>query len=278
MDFVKEIIYNRDTNKFIVFVSYYSLNEPIYRVIENNDHFNSYIEFNGKRVIGEDPRPFILNNQKTFISQRFVDGIHTMNQNIVNYESGNSYKYIVKINNFNYGKNWTPFVVNNNLFFIHCFDPFTLIHNNEVIIKIATNLEKCVSDNFTSYRGGTNGLVYNNYIFGIGHFTPCFDDHRPFLWVIDLNKNTFELGQISDYKNKQIYSLGDPTSLWIENRDIYCSIFESYKGWYHLDTKCISRIFKIDFDNLYGNIKNEKSYKIFNLNCGGIISGRSVTN
>ena len=260
MEHIKDIQYNRDSHIFKVFVSYYSLDEePIYRIIENNDHYNSYVVYNDKRIIGEDPRPFILNNQRYFISQRYINSIEKMEQNIVNCATGETYRYLLNFDNFNYGKNWAPFVYNDSLFLIHCFDPFTIIYNNNVLIKIDTGLEKCKSDNFTGYRGGTNGIHYKHYIFGIGHFTPCYDDHTPFLWVIDTHKTTLEIAKISSYK--AIFSLADPTSLWIEDNTIYCSIFESSLGWFKNNVQCLSRIYKIDFEKLYNDMKEEESYK-----------------
>ena len=264
MELIKEIEYNRDSSIFKVFVSYYSLNEdPIYRVIENNDHYNSYIKYNDYTLIGEDPRPFILNNERFFISQRYINSIEKMEQNIVHFNTGVLYKYIMNDENFNYGKNWAPFVYNNKLYLIHCFDPFTVISNNDVILKVATDLEKCRSDNFTGYRGGTNGIEYNNYIFGIGHFTPCYDDHTPFIWVIDSKKNTLEIAKLTSYEPK--YCLADPTSLWKDNNDIFMSIFESSKGWFNTDVKCLSRIYKLDFEKLYNDMKLESSYKLIEI-------------
>jgi hypothetical protein len=270
MQHIEDIEYPRGPSIFNVFVSYFSRKASAYRVITNNDHFNSYLHLSEKVnscPLGEDPRPFVTSDGRFILSQRVVTTFEDMHQNIINYDTGEVIRYIVDEPNFNYGKNWTPFVYNNSVFFIHCFDPFTVIHNGRIIIKIATNIDKCGHDNFTAFRGGSNGIIYNqdsDIIYGIGHYTIKLENHNPFIWVLNLKKNTLEIALLSDYIAR--YIIADPTGLWQEDGETYLSMFESSKGWFHTDATCVSRIFRIDFPEVYTKMKMERSYKIIAIN------------
>lgn len=265
MELIKQVNYDRPepSGQFKVFVSYYSLDEVVYRIIENCNYYQSYTLINNKPVIIDDCRLFLHNGKRCIHTSVFEGSIANMVHYIIDYETGEKIIYIVNEPNFSYGKNWASIVNNNKLFFIHSFDPFTVIHDGQVVLKIPTEIAKCESDNFCGYRGGTNGLVYNEYIYGIGHYTPCYDIHDPFLWVLNLKEATLELGIIEDYPN--LYPISDPTTLWTENGETYASIFESSKGWFHLDCKCESRVYKINFEELYNKMKTAKSYKKVNI-------------
>ena len=102
---------------FYCFHSYTSLDSPpFYRFYNNHDNLDTKICLNNNILFhGEDPRPFILNNVTYVLSQRFVDNFDNMQNYIVNVETGEYELYKVNIPNFSYGKNWTPFVYENEL-------------------------------------------------------------------------------------------------------------------------------------------------------------------
>lgn len=273
MDLVKETKYERDNSKFVAFIAHFSDDEIAYRIIRNNEHYNSTVCIkNGREVSGEDPRPFILHNQRYILSQYMVDTIKNMHINVVNYDTGEQSRYVVNEPDFNYGKNWVPFVFNDLLYIIYRFDPFTVICNGNIIVSVPTNLPKCSIDNFTSYRGGTNGMVSSGadgrYIFGIGHNAPVLEDHFPFIWVIDTVDNTLEIADLEEYN--RMYILADPTSIWnaddgAGHASTYVSIFESSHSWWKESCSCASRIYKLDFATLYSKCKTYASYRRYNM-------------
>ena len=265
----KEKSYNRLSfiETFYCFHSYTSLDSPpFYRFYNNDDNLDTKICLNNNIFFnGEDPRPFILNNITYVLSQRFVDNFDNIQNYIVNVETGEYQLYKINIPNFSYGKNWTPFVYENELYIIQKFDPFTLIKNGNIIIQFDTNLPKF--NNFCEYRGGSNGIEINKgIIVGVGHKTIKYDYHLPFLWVIDFNKNTVEIMDLINYEYTQ--TLNDPTSLWIDNKTnkIYLSIFESSAFWDICPIYCRSLIYEIDINSCIQKCCTHESYRLFDFN------------
>lgn len=219
---------------FNVFHSFFSLNdEPIYRSILNDEHLSSQIVLpNGNRFTGEDPRLFVLNGRRYVLTQRFITDMKTVEQYVVDVESGSATQYLVSEPDFFYGKNWTPFVYNDKLWIIHCFDPFTLLCDGKVVVQMPLyGLDKSFYDNFTAYRGGTNGMEVRPGVFvGVGHQTVDKRTHKPFRWELDFNTMTVD---ISDMDIPSQNSLCDPTSIFIDETDsrMYVSFYEGNAVW-----------------------------------------------
>ncbi len=261
MELVKEIkmFYSKPVN-IDVFHSYFSLNgEPLFRRIYNKESDTKIILRNGNTFMGEDPRPFKLNGKEFVVTQRFYGNFETVENYIVDINTGESTLYKVNRPNFFYGKNWTPFVYLNQLYILHRFDPFTLILNGEIIVEVKTNLP-VDGTNFCQYRGGSNGLQISQYIVvGIGHRTFTSYDHVPFIWKIDFEKKTLEIMNLVNFQKKE--RINDPTSLFEDNCQLYLSIFESSKRWHDPDLNCRSLIYKIDINKCVENSKSSDYYK-----------------
>ncbi len=264
MELVKErkMYYEKPIN-IDVFLSYFSLDsEPVYRKIYNNELDTKVILKNGFKFHGEDPRPFVLDGKKYIITQRFNGSFETVQNFIVDVETGKEELYKVNKPNFFYGKNWSPFVYNNDLYILHRFNPFTILKNGQVIIEFNTYLPKD-STNFCQYRGGSNGICILDKIYGFGHRTLSQYDHIPFIWILDLNNKTVEIMNLKNFN--PIQTINDPTSLWVENDNLYLSIFESSKRWHDYDLYCRSLIYKINLQDCILNSNNSDYYKfIFN--------------
>jgi hypothetical protein len=260
MELVKERkMFYEKPNNIDVFLTYFSLNsEPVYRKIYSNELETRVILRNNNSFHGEDPRPFVLNGKQYVITQRFNGSFETVQNFIVDVNTGEDSLYKVDRPHFFYGKNWTPFVHYNELYILHRFDPFTILKNGQVIIEFNTNLPKD-GTNFCQYRGGSNGISIYDKIYGIGHRTLSQYDHIPFIWILDLTNRTVEIMNLKNFK--KIETINDPTSLWIENDNFYLSIFESSKRWHDDNLNCRSLIYKINLQECILNSKDCDYYK-----------------
>jgi hypothetical protein len=262
MELVKETArYYERCQNMEVFHSYFSIHQqPIFRYIGNTES-DTYLSFDNKNLLlgAEDPRPFVLNKNRCVLTQRYTGCFKNVEQYIVNIDSNEITRYMVNEPDFFYGKNWSPFVYNDELYIIHGFDPFILIKNNTVVAKIYTDLPKQVENSFCQYRGGTNGIQINNTIIGVGHRTFDYHNHVPFIWLLDMENKTILIADML-YNNR--FSLADPTSLWVENDQLYLSIFESSKRWNYDNLHVTSLIFKLDTSKLKDLMTNVHVYKL----------------
>jgi uncharacterized short protein YbdD (DUF466 family) len=264
MELIKSIESNRSHyhEKFDVFHSYISINkEPIYRVYKE-DCLQTYIQlYNGHTFWGEDPRPFFYNGRHYVLSQRFINNFDDMENYIVDVFTGQSSLYKVNVPNFSYGKNWSPFIYNDELYIIHSFSPLRILKDNNIILEFQTNLPIDGDNRYTQYRGGTNGIQINeNQVVGIGHRTLYYPHHIPFIWILDFEKGTFEIMNMVNFDVKCI--LNDPTGLWKENNNYYISIFEASTSCLDVPINAKSNIYKIDILECIKNNKND--YYLFN--------------
>jgi hypothetical protein len=253
MDIVSQTFINRE-EPFKCFPCHWSKDEYTYRYIYNNRHEISIVKTkDGNGVYGEDPRPFVLDGLKFFVSCSLVHPEHVtclknMNINITNYETGSMFTYNMNEDIY-MGKNWTPFVKDNKLFFIHSFDPFTLITDGKVVYSKPLGLDVTKYDSYTSFRGGSNGLQYRDLVFGFGHYTIKNDNHSAFMWILE--SNTLKLAHLKN----DFLQIVNPTSLWIEDGELYTSFYETTHGWFHMDIQCRHTVYRIDFDKLVSDLE-----------------------
>jgi len=265
MNLIKQNDYSRidcddDLNAFH---SYLSLDSnPFYRSLKKEQLITKIHLNNGITFHGEDPRPFFLNGKKYVLTQRFVNNFDDMQNYIVDVDTGEYTLYTVNSPNFSYGKNWTPFVYNNELYIIQKFDPLTIIKDGNIILELDTGLP--TFNNFSQYRGGTNGIeISDGKIIGIGHKTLELDFHLPFIWILNFKSKTFEIMDIVTYNYTQ--RLNDPTSLWKDDLSgkFYISIFESSCLWFCRPIYCRSLIYEIEFEQCINDCKNDQSYRSY---------------
>jgi hypothetical protein len=133
--------------------------------------------------------------------------------------------------NFFKGKNWSPFVVNNQVYFIYSLVPLQIISVN----MNSGELKRYFRQNKTNFsdekiRGGTNGVPINNYIYGVGrisirgNYSGCGGtwnvEHFPKLWRIPLasfitkDKSTLAT-EILEINSPFRSGVNDPTGLVI---------------------------------------------------------------
>ena len=105
-------------------------------------------------------------------------------------------------NAFNRGKNWSPFVFKNNLFFVYSLSPLRVLRcsmpEGKLDWEFKADKENQIDIDNMLKRGGTNAVVYGAYVYGIGRETkyenitckgkihPKTAQHYPFLWRFPL--------------------------------------------------------------------------------------------
>ena len=148
------------------------------------------------------------------------------------------------------GKNWSPFTIGDDLYFIHEFAPFRIFkarplnsqHDNflffETVAEFPVPPIPSV-DGYSSLRGGSNGLLIKDTIFGFGHTNEHIEGklyeniiHRPFLWKIEMGMgfNTSTYPAITEPFDGS-YMIVDPTSLFFENNRLYLVTCETEYPW-----------------------------------------------
>ena len=264
MELVKDFVQER-TNPFTAFVSYSDLQTRHYRAIRDNDHVFSRVQLNNDAltVLGEDPRPFTNpSTGKRYVLTTHVplNNIPNSQINVVDLETGHVERYMVTDPpHFPYGKNWSPFYFNDQLYMIHGFNPLQILKNGKLIMRVPNNTP--YTDNFARFRGGSGGIQRGDRIFGVGHSTIYVPEvHRPTLWVIDTKKNTMEIAEIEPYQAR--FPLADSTSLWTQDGQTYAAIFESSEGWYKMQIRTAERIWRVDLDALYAQMPAWPTYTV----------------
>ena len=174
---------------------------------------------------------------------------------------------------FDRGKNWAPFVHQSRLFFVYSLSPLRILECDmpDGTLRWAYGVNHATGENPRDLgamlmRGGTNGVVYGNYVYGFGRETvyetitcsgmqhPNVAQHYPFLWrfsvsLLDLDAHAADAEtQRDDLEIRQIehpFSNGvnDPASLFTLQGDLYLSVsscscaclpeFQSGNAWQH---------------------------------------------
>ncbi len=193
---------------------------------------------------GEDPRPFVLRNHFGLHAVTYMGGYGWLNS--IYLSERNQWYAVWLPQDMRQGKNWSPFVVNNQLFFIHEFSPFRIITvgfdaTRSAFVKASVVAErpllvaKSGSDNYSILRGGSNGIqLRDGSVVGFGHtnFVDSigFINHRPFIWKIDASM-TIGISEIPSDVLDVKYRLVDPTSLFEFDNQYWLVTCEAEKHW-----------------------------------------------
>jgi len=131
-----------------------------------------------------------------------------------------------------YGKNWQPFIDKDQLYAVHELNPFRIIRIDETtgVAEIVYESESYlpISSSYDSYplaRGGSNAIIRENYLVGMGHATSEVYRHYPFIWSHQgCSGATITFIDLFYHFTKHGYSLIDPTSLFEDEEFLYVGL------------------------------------------------------
>jgi hypothetical protein len=208
----------------------------------------SFLNYTIELGTGEDPRAFLWKGVPCF-STIVYSYEHGYFNRLYHTEQSRWYNLIPPKNVIS-GKNWTPFTIGEDLYFLHEFSPFRImkarplnsVHDSflffDTIAELQTEIGTSV-DNYCSLRGGSNGLLIKDTIFGFGHTNEYRGDkkfeniiHRPFLWAIKTGLEfNIEIKEPIREPFDDRYMIVDPTSFFIENNCFYMVTCETEYPW-----------------------------------------------
>jgi len=228
-------------------------------------------EFLNSRVIlagheldyGDDPRVFVHQGRIHLHATMYTAGFGFRNHLIEILSPTEWRRYFLMLpDGVEQGKNWSPFEFpDGQLGFIHSFTPLRILRefrreNGIILFRVieqpSNNPEEGDYSGFPAHRGGSNGIRFDQRIFGVGHTTRKVHDstgaavssesaiypnnhqliHRPFAWCLDFPTLALTISDI-DYQWDPNYWIADPTSL----------IRDDASGRIHLITTEVERSF-----------------------------------
>ena len=161
-------------------------------------------------------------------------------------------------NAFARGKNWSPFVFENNLFFVYSLSPLRVLRcsipEGKLEWEFKADKENQIDIGNMLKRGGTNAVVYGAYVYGIGRETkyenitcmgkrhPETPQHYPFLWRFPLevmrnttawisHSNTHDevrmdnnIIQFREIAHPFLSGVNDPASLFVFNETLFVTV------------------------------------------------------
>lgn len=193
---------------------------------------------------GEDPRAFVWKGSPCVHVTTWVPG-HGRPQRVYVHKLR---KWIMLIppEDLASGKNWSPYVVDDELYFVHAIAPFRVlkarfINENDdymVLDMVAEHKFRAPKsfDKFSIYRGGSNALRIGGRIFGLGHTNVKMvrkEDasmiHRPFVfdYTPEREVSLYEL----DFGFPDDYRIVDPTALYERDGSLFMVTCETERVW-----------------------------------------------
>jgi hypothetical protein len=138
------------------------------------------------------------------------------------------------------GKNWQPFLRHGRLFALTGFSPLTVVEITEqgrMHVVHRSDAEfwlPAPHDRYTMFRGGSNAVVNQKQVFGLGHLTRCRDDHRPFWWALGKSMR-MTIGFSSAFFGLRAkgFNIVDPTSLFLFDGRVHIGLCCSEREWFY---------------------------------------------
>ena len=196
--------------------------------------------------IGEDPRciavwdrPFVLTANSPGQNLNYV--LFDVNaKKRINIEfRGNSGSKV------RYGKNWQPFVFEDELYAVHGFSPFRIVKIDvetggcEVVFEKDIGFDLVAPhDRFTHFRGGSSALVLGGEIVGFAHLTIDSGRHMLFRWTFSPSRQQVSLCCDVDtwFLAAEGFQIVDPTSFFSFRDKLYLGLSCSNRDWFYGQT------------------------------------------
>jgi len=192
---------------------------------------------------GEDPRTFVWRGSACAIATTYSEARGFI-QNVY-IKTLDKWIILVPPASIKSGKNWTPFVRADELYFVHEFSPFrvlkarTLSENDDfLVLDVVAEHDIPTSkshDKFSMYRGGSNGVEIAGSVLGIGHTNVRAHNtnesmvHRPFVFVYRPEESVTYFA--FDYEFPDTYRIVDPTCLYQKDGVLYLVTCETERVW-----------------------------------------------
>jgi len=217
----------------------------IMRSVTGLDWPNSQIKINDTLIgYGEDPRAFDLLGMPACYSVRFTERDRFIPQLYIKVDDNWTNIRMSMADNLSPGKNWSPFVYDNEVYFVHEISPFRVVKlEGDVVYSVFTKdlpAEIQPLDSYPTLRGGCNGLdLGNGLVLGFGHdnFATTRDSirHRPFGWCVNMIDQTVDIVNV-DFAWDDRYNIIDPTAFFKKDNKYYLMTCETQWAW-HVPTQ-----------------------------------------
>jgi hypothetical protein len=188
---------------------------------------------------GEDPRAFDLLGMPACYSVKFDESTSQFTPQLYIGDTWDRVD-ITMGNNLSPGKNWSPFVYENEIYFVHEISPFRVVKlEGDVVYSVFEKelpAEIQPLDSYPSLRGGCNGLdVGNNLVLGFGHdnYAATRDTikHRPFGWCVNMSTQSVDIIN-TEFVWDQQFNIIDPTAFFKKNGHYYLMTCETESAWH----------------------------------------------
>lgn len=178
------------------------------------------------------------------------------------------------------GKNWQPFIIDGALYVLHGFDPIVVLqvfqggHAEEVHRAESSLVIKADFDNYSMFRGGSNGINCNGCVYGLAHVSSQRHDHIPAVWALNDSRQLFfsMLTNPIDLRSKG-FNIIDPTCLFLHQEYLYVGFCASEREWFY-DQRFMNALIKV---RLTDNYLETFDYKMLLSYVGKAFSANELT-
>jgi len=227
------------------------------RSVSNLSWTTSSVKVNNLTIgLGEDPRGFDLMGIPACFSIRFNEIERFVPQLYIKGDIGWDCLRMKMGENLSVGKNWSPFVYNDEVYFVHEFSPFRVLklEGDTVNTMFVAELESEIMpiDNYSILRGGSNGLqISETTVVGFGHTNKASNVndintiiHRPFMWSVNMQTQKVDIIDINFSWDNE-YNIIDPTALILMNDDLVLQTCETQYVWNNSNQNGRTRLYNI---------------------------------
>lgn len=157
-------------------------------------------------------------------------------------ENDNSLHPIKAADDFDWGKNWQPFLKEERLYIVHELTPYRVyeIDLNTYKLTLVNQVNSIYNlpahyTNHSMFRGGANAITEENFVYGLGRASAQPYKHTPFFWSSSNNEAPIFL--FTDFFNQlsdKGFNILDPTCFFKLNDNQYCiGLVCSETTWFH---------------------------------------------
>jgi hypothetical protein len=199
----------------------------------------------GRTALGRGGDPRVVSNQKkayaiSILVESDTNGRPVVGATLHDLREDRAIAIRVASPDFVYGKNWQPFLRGDELFVVHELTPFRILRVDtcsglaEVVREFDISFKlPCYHTSYPMFRGGSNAVLVNGALLGIGRATSQRYRHHPFLWsFMDGHLEVLFTDFFYPF-HKSGYNIIDPTSLFFDGEDLLFGLCCSERDWAH---------------------------------------------